>query len=439
MSIFDVNKDGVVDYRDIGAGAANLFGLNQDGDGFFGSPGAGLIGALGQSILTDKAIKDIGQARQEANIFFGGQTDLPTFEGGLMGEIGRQSQFKPFTVRGPTVYGQPSTANISATGTDFSLSPEEAQLQRTLSGFGQQAFGFLSDPAQRAAEQSAVLQMLQGAGTDEQRALQSQLAGFGQQAFGFLSDPAQRAQEQASLIGMLTQDPSQRAAREQDIFNRLQAVQAPETERARLGLEERLFTQGRGGVRTAMFGGTPEQLALEKAIQEQQSRNAVSAMEQARAEQALQSQQTLQGLGETRARMGLAGQLGLAGIQESGAQQSRLAQQVLAGLGETRARMGLMGQLGLNAIPTAYTGQQQLISSLAPQLEASRLATVLQSTGLGLGAGIGESAIESQLGFEALRNALRQQQFQGLFELLGGQQTSQQPSSTGGVTVTIGG
>ena len=332
--------------------------LGSSLSGFLNNPIAPFIGAIGENVLTGRAIDDIGQARQEANLFFGGQTDLPTFEGGLMGEIGRQSQFKPFTVRGPTVYGQPSTANVSATGTEFSLSPEEAQLQRTLSGFGQQAFGFLSDPTQRA-------------------------------------------QEQASLIGMLTQDPSQRAAREQDIFNRLQAVQAPETERARLGLEERLFTQGRGGVRTAMFGGTPEQLALEKAIQEQQSRNAVSAMEQARAEQALQSQQTLQGLGET------------------------------------RARMGLMGQLGLNAIPTAYTGQQQLISSLAPQLEASRLATVLQSTGLGLGAGIGESAIESQLGFEALRNALRQQQFQGLFELLGGQQRSQQPSSTGGATVTF--
>jgi hypothetical protein len=49
------------------------------------------------------------------------------------------------------------------------------------------------------------------------------------------------------------------------------------------GLEERLANQGRLGVRTAMFGGTPEQLALEKAIAEQQAGLGVSAMEQARA------------------------------------------------------------------------------------------------------------------------------------------------------------
>jgi hypothetical protein len=314
---------------------------------FFGSPTAGLIGAIGQGVLTEQGIKDIGQARQEANIFFGGQPDLPTYEGGLLGEIGRQSQFKPFTVTGTNVFGQPAAATISQTGTELALSPEEAQLQRSLTGFGQGAFDFLSDPMAREAEQSA-------------------------------------------LIGMLTQDPAQRAAREADIYSRLEAVQAPERERARLQLEERLFGQGRGGVRTSMFGGTPEELALNKAIEEQRAASAVSAMEQARAEQALQSQQTLQGLGEF------------------------------------RGRMGLLGQLGLQAVPTAYTPQQELLRTLTPQLEAARLASSLQATGLGLGAGIAESAIESQLGFEGLRNALRQQQYQGLFDLLRGQQQQQQ-------------
>ena len=137
-----------------------------------------------------------------------------------------------------------------------------------------------------------------------------------------------------------------------------------------------------------MFGGTPEQLALEKAIAEQQAGLGVSAMEQARAEQALQSQQTL------------------------------------AGLGETRDRLSLLGQLGLSAIPTAYSGQQQLLANLQPQLEAERIATALQSTGLGLGTQLAESGLESQLGYAALANALRQQQFQGLFDLLKGEQQS---------------
>ena len=353
MSIFDVNKDGVVDYKDLGAGAANLFGFGQGGGGFFGSPGAGLIGALGQGMLTDKAIKDIGQARQEANIFFGGATDLPTYEGGLLGEVGRQAQFKPFTVTSPTG----AMASLSPTGMTAQISPEEAALQRSLTGFGQYATDLLASPEQRAAEQ-------------------------------------------AGVIGMLTPQAGEMAARETDIFSRLEAMQVPERERARLQLEERLFGQGRGGVRTSMFGGTPEELALNKAIEEQRAASAVSAMEQARAEQALRSQQTLQGLQEY------------------------------------RGRMGLLGQLGLQAIPTAYTPQQELLRTLTPQLEAARLASSLQATGLGLQAGIAESAIESQLGFEALRNALRQQQYQGLFDLLSAErsggsttQTAQQTQS----------
>ena len=328
--------------------------LNDTAGDFFGSPTAGLIGAIGQSVLTGKGIADIDKARDTANIFFGGQSDLPTAEGGLLGEVSRQSQFKPFTVTGTNVYGQPSAASISQTGTELALSPEEAALQRSLTGFGQQAFDFLGDPAQRGQEQSA-------------------------------------------LIGMLTQDPTQRASREADIFQRLEAMQAPERERAGLQLEERLFNQGRGGVRTSMFGGTPEQLALNKAIQEQRAGSAISAMEQARAEQALQSQQTL------------------------------------AGLGEFRGRMGLAGELGLKAIPTAYTPQQELLRTLTPQLEASRLASSLQSTGLGLGAGLAESAIEAQLGFEGLTNALRQQQYQGLFDLLNTERRAQaQQAATGG-------
>jgi hypothetical protein len=302
----------------------------------------GVGGALAQQDIINR-VQDLGE--QDVRTVFG-ESPMPVFEGGLVGEIGRQSQFKPFTVTTPTG----SRATLGAGGMDTMLSPTE-------------------------------------------QALQSRMLGFGSEAFGFLGDPEARAAEQASVIGMLTQDPSQRATRESDIFGRLTAAQQPEQERARLELEQRLANQGRLGVQTAMYGGTPEQLALQKAIQEQQANTAISAMEQARAEQALQSQQTLQGLGET------------------------------------RARMGLLGELGLQSIPTAYAGQQQLLANLQPQLEASRIASALQSTGLGLGTQLAESTLESQLGYAALANALRQQQFQGLFDLLKGEQTQSKEST----------
>lgn len=305
----------------------------------FGGQTGGMLAALGGAAAQNQIIKDVQQAAKEDLRSVYGTTDPQPFEGGLIGEISRQSQFKPFTVTTPTG----SRATVSQTGTATMLSPTE-------------------------------------------QALQERMLGFGSEAFGFLGDPQARAAEQASIIGMLTQDPNQRASREADIFGRMSATLQPEQERQRMALEERLANQGRLGVTTSQYGGTPEQLALEKAIAEQQAGLSVSAMDQARQEQALQSQQTLQGLGET------------------------------------RNRLNLLGELGLQSIPTAYAGQNQLLANLAPQLEASRIGSALQSAGLGLGAQLAESTMESQLGYETLANVLRQQQFQGLFDLLKGEQ-----------------
>ena len=341
---------------------------------FFGSPTAGLIGAIGQNVLTNRGIEDIDQMRRTALTGLSGQPNLPDYEGGLLGEVERQSQFRPFTVTSTNVFGQPSAATISREGTELALSPQEADIQRALTGFGQSAFDFLNDPTAREQDQSNLIRMI-------------------------ANTPEARERDQTNVIRMLTQDPSQRAGREADIFARLEAAQEPARERARLQLEERLLGQGRTGVRTAAYGGTPEQLALNQAIEEQRARSAVSAMEQARAEQALQSGQTLQGLQEF------------------------------------RGRMGLLGQLGLSAIPTAFVPQQELLRTLTPQLQATRLATDLERTGLGLGAALGEAGLEAELGFAGLQNALRQQQYQGLFDLLRGEQENRRTPSG---TVNIG-
>jgi hypothetical protein len=78
----------------------------------------------------------------------------------------------------------------------------------------------------------------------------------------------------------------------------------------------------------------------------------------------------------------------------------------------------LLGDLGLQSIPSAYAGQNQLLANLAPGLDMARIGASLQSTGLGLGTQLAESTLESQLGYASLANALRQQQFQGLFDIL---------------------
>jgi len=75
----------------------------------------------------------------------------------------------------------------------------------------------------------------------------------------------------------------------QGIYDQIRAMQSPEEERQRLQLENRLASQGRLGVSTSMYGGTPEQLAMEKAQAE--ARNSASYQAIQQADQLASSQQ----------------------------------------------------------------------------------------------------------------------------------------------------
>ena len=214
--------------------------------------------------------------------------------------------------------------------------------------------------------------------TPEQAALGTKLRGFGSGAFDFLGSPEQRAAEQANIIGMLTQDPSQRASREQEMYNRLRAVQQPEEARKALELEERLFGQGRLGVNTALYGGTPEQLAQAKAIEEAKNTAALGAIEQAGLEQYRQSEQTLGGLGEARQRMGLLGELGLGSLEASYLPEQTLLDLItpsinlanVTGAGQRQYAQNLasMLQFGL--------GERTNAEKIASNLEQSRLNAI---------------------------------------------------------------
>ena len=222
----------------------------------------------------------------------------------------------------------------------------------------------------------------------EQQALQQQLQQFGSGAFGMLGSPEARAAEQANVVGMLTGAGGGMQQREADIMQRLQAAVSPEQERARMALEERLLGQGRLGVATNQYGGTPEQLALEKAIAEQQAGFGVSAIEQARAEQQQQASQTL------------------------------------AGLQETRQRLGLLGETGLAALQQSYMPQEQLLRTLQPSIDLSNIAGAMQRQGAQLGTSLREAGLSTQLGSETAAANLRQQKIQAITSLLGGQQAN---------------
>tara|TARA_R100000951_G_scaffold18091_3_gene14463 strand:+ start:1288 stop:2244 length:957 start_codon:yes stop_codon:yes gene_type:complete len=265
-----------------------------------GGAGAGLLGSAYNRLA------DIGQTG-----FDEGQA--------LAEEQMGQTQFRPYTITSGTggTFGAQIDPRTGALSTTMGFSPQEQMLSQGLFG---QASQFLNQPA---------------FGVDQSQQASGQAFGLGGQFM-----------EQA---GMSTAD------RETAIYDRMRATQRDEEQRQSLGLEERLAAQGRLGVRTAQYGGTPEQLAMAKAQEEAKSQAMLGAMGQARAEQA---------------------------------QTAALGSQ-FAGLGANLAGQGQaltagQQQLGMGALMGAYLPQQQLIAALSPGQTAAAQQQQSQLYGAGL-------------------------------------------------------
>ena len=218
------------------------------------------------------------------------------------------------------------------------------------------------------------------------------------------------------------------AAREQQVFDRIRAAQRPEEERQRLELEERLATQGRLGVRTNLYGGTPEQLALSKAQSEAQNMAMLQAMQQARAEQAQAGQLAGQftGLGGT-----LAGQL----QNLQGARQTRGLGLASAGLGLLQGREALEAaelQQSLGALKGALMPEAANLNLIQQGLVSGKLAQSAQQFGTGLfgeakmsgidallASGLGQANLMGNVGAGVLA-ASAQSDSGGLFDFLKG-------------------
>ncbi len=188
----------------------------------------------------------------------------------------------------------------------------------------------------------------------DQKALQTLLEGevtkrFGEESSPYGLGPLKARSKQAFGLGkqFMTDAGADMATREQSVYDRIRATQLGEEERQRLALEERLASQGRLGVRTAMFGGTPEQLALSQAQEQAQNQAALMAMQQAQQEQAQQA---------------------ALGTQFAGLGSSLAAQRQAIEAGEQ--------QIGLSALQGAYIPQAAMLSAFSPALNVAGLADV---------------------------------------------------------------
>lgn len=196
---------------------------------------------------------------------------------------------------------------------------------------------------------------------------------------------------QTALQGLL----APRAERETQILEALRTAQAPEIERQRQALEQRLASQGRLGVQTALFGGTPEAATLERALQEQEAKNVLAAMTQAGTEQS-QAQQLVSGLlGTAYAPQAQAlNLLGAAVDPARLAQAGRLSagealQAAISPVAQATAKGEDIARQYVTPMVQAYTGL------LSPALQTA--GTAFQQSGLSQQIG---SALES--GFESL-------------------------------------
>lgn len=238
------------------------------------------------------------------------------------------------------------------------------------------------------------------------------------------------ASNQALMQGMdfMGQAGMPTGAREQQVFDRIRAAQRPEEERRRLELEERLATQGRLGVQTNMYGGTPEQLALEKAQAEAQNTAMLQAMQQAQSEQA-----QVGALGQQFTGMG-----GNLAAQLQALEQARMG----IGLGYAQGGMGLMQgrealqaaelQQSLGALKGALMPEQAQLNMFQQGLNAAKLREDTQQfrtgmfgeakmTGLDalLASGLGQANLLGNVGAGILSAGAQSNSGNGLFDALG--------------------
>jgi len=269
---------------------------------------------------------------------FGRTSDIAQQAAEGAGQIGQEaaaaSQFRPFTVT--TGFG-----GVEATpegGFATALSPQQQARQEALSGIT-----------------GGLLGSYTGAGVPD-------VSGIQQQALG-------------GVTGALTAAQAPMATREADVFERIRAVQRPEEQRRQLALQEQLQAQGRTGLRTAQFGGSPEQFALAQAQEEAKNRAALAALQQAGAER----QQDL---------AAAQGMFGL-GAQAAGLPSTLQAAQ-LANIGTG---------LGLE-----YAPEQQLLSTLTPATNLSNLVGLGARQGAGLLAETQMSGLEDIIQAELAKN-----------------------------------
>jgi hypothetical protein len=264
--------------------------------------------------FAEKGYSDIGDIGKQAVEEFSGFKDATGRRtGGLADVLSDRLQFQPYTVTTATGSDFGMMEKPGATLPDGTVAPGEMDYKLTLS-------------------------------PDEQAFYEARLAGS---------------------QGMFAAAETDTAVREQQVYDRMMAAMAPERDRERLALEERLAGQGRLGVRTSMFGGTSEQLAQAQAEEEARNQAILNSMTFAGQEQLRQSQ-----LGAGMLSAGYIPQAQLLGAVTPGMTTAERQRQSVS---EATGAYGETYAAGLEALLTSALGQAGIAGGFGTSMASAAI------------------------------------------------------------------
>lgn len=239
--------------------------------------------------------------------------------------------------------------------------------------------GTIGQDAQRYADQIAQ-QGLENTAFNPYSVQTATGGRFGVDASGNVSmglSPQEQAIQNAAFgasQGMLSAAAGDQSQREQDVYDRIRALQLEDENQKALELENRLFAQGRLGASSDLYGGaTPEMLAMQRANATARNQAALEAIGQAQSEQMQNADlaSLFQGMGYIpQANLLETGQAGFNNAQLF--QQGQIAGADLYG----NARMS-----GIEAMLGAGQGQANLAGNVGASMLAGSLSNAAGEDG----------------------------------------------------------
>lgn len=263
-------------------------------------------------------------------------------------EAFEKAQFKPFTVTSGTgtasALTDPTTGEFSGVSNTLGAAgtSQQKEIQNIISGMLGGNQGYQTSPSMGNLQPQPDGSIRTGGSGTSALIDGATPTSISDLAFGGVS-------------GLLNSVTGDRGTREQSIYDRIRSTQTPEEERQRLMLNDQLLSQGRQGLHTSMFGGSPEQFAQEKARAEAMNQASLAAMGQAGKER----------------QQDLATASGLFGL---GAQGSQLPLQLQGMEGQNLAQM-----MGLQYMP-----EQMMLEQLGAGTNLASISDMGRRYGAGL-------------------------------------------------------